>query len=62
MTRRTPNRYLVPHEVLNLHPDDLARLGLRYCEATEVTSRRGSVLVRVHATGAGPPEVDPVGW
>ena len=50
MTRRTPNRDLVPHEVLDLHPDDLARLGLRDGDATEVTSRRGSVLVRVHAT------------
>lgn len=50
MTRRTPNRDLVPHELLDLHPDDLARLGLRDGDETEVTSRRGSVRVRVHAT------------
>lgn len=52
MTRRTPNRDLVGHELLDLHPDDLARLGLRDGDETEVTSRRGSVLVRVHATDA----------
>lgn len=50
MTRRTPNRDLVPHELLDLHPDDLARLGLRDGDETEVTSRRGSVRVHVHET------------
>jgi formate dehydrogenase major subunit len=50
MTRRTANLDLVSHEVLDLHPDDLARLRLRDGDEAEVTSRRGRVLVRVHAT------------
>lgn len=50
MTRRTPNIDLVSHEVLELHPADLARLHLRDGDAAVVTSRRGSVVVRVRAT------------
>jgi formate dehydrogenase major subunit len=50
MTRRTPNLDLVSHEVLDLHPDDLARLRLREGDEAAVTSRRGQVVVRVHSS------------
>jgi formate dehydrogenase major subunit len=49
MTRRTPNLDLVSHEVLDLHPDDLARLRLRDGDEAEVVSRRGRVVAHVHA-------------
>jgi formate dehydrogenase major subunit len=50
MTRRTPNLALVSHEALDLHPDDLARLGLSDGDEVEVASRRGRVVTSVHAT------------
>jgi len=50
MTRRTPNLELVPHEVLDLHPDDLARLGLRDGDRAAVTSRRGEVVTQVRGS------------
>lgn len=50
MTRRTPNIDLVSHEVLDVHPDDLARLGLREGDEAAVTSRRGEVVARTRAT------------
>jgi formate dehydrogenase major subunit len=50
MTRRTPNLDLVPRELLDMHPDDLARLGLEDGDDAEVTSRRGSVVVRAHGS------------
>jgi formate dehydrogenase major subunit len=52
MTRRTPNLDLVSHEVLDLHPDDLRRLRLQDGDEAQVTSRRGSVVARVHASDA----------
>jgi formate dehydrogenase major subunit len=50
MTRRTPNIDLVSHEVLDVHPDDLARLGLSEGDEAAVTSRRGEVVARTRAT------------
>ena len=51
MTRRTPNLDLVPRELLDMHPDDLARLGLQDGDSAEVTSRRGTVTTSVHGSG-----------
>jgi formate dehydrogenase major subunit len=50
MTRRTPNLTLQPREMLDLHPDDAARLGLRHGESVEITSRRGAVVAPVRLT------------
>lgn len=50
MTRRTANLDLTPHEVLDLHPDDLARLGLGDGDRAVVASRRGEVITRVHGS------------
>jgi formate dehydrogenase alpha subunit len=50
MTRRTANLDLTPEEVLDLHPDDLARLGLRDGDRVAVTSRRGRLVTRVKGT------------
>jgi len=52
MTRRTPNLDLVPEEVLDLHPDDLARLGLRDGDRAAMASRRGEVVSRVRGSDA----------
>ncbi|WP_183101331.1 formate dehydrogenase subunit alpha, partial [Nocardioides pelophilus] len=52
MTRRTPNLDLVPEELLDLHPDDLARLGLDDGSRAVVASRRGEVVTRVRASDA----------
>lgn len=52
MTRRTPNLALVPEEVLDLHPDDLARLGLADGDHVSVTSRRGAVVTTVRGSDA----------
>jgi formate dehydrogenase major subunit len=50
MSRRTPNIKLRPHEVLDLHPDDAARLQLADGDLVEVTSRRATVTYPVHLT------------
>ena len=42
----------VPEPSVDLHPQDLARLGLREGELVHVTSRRGSVLLPVAASDA----------
>jgi formate dehydrogenase major subunit len=55
MTRRTANLDLSPHEVLDLHPDELARLGLRDGDRAELASRRGKVVTRVRASDAMAP-------
>lgn len=52
MTRRTPNLALLPDEHLDVHPDDLARLGLADGDSAKVSSRRGSVTVHVRASDA----------
>jgi len=50
MTRRTPNLELVPDERIDVHPDDAARLGLSDGDRVQITSRRGSLVARAHAT------------
>ncbi|MDM4721897.1 formate dehydrogenase subunit alpha [Micromonospora sp. WMMA1363] len=50
MSRRTPNNDLRPHEVLDLHPDDAARLRLADGDLLGVTSRRATVIFPVHVT------------
>jgi formate dehydrogenase major subunit len=50
MTRRTPNIDLAPGEAIDLHPDDVARLGLGPDSRVQVTSRRGTVITRVCPT------------
>jgi formate dehydrogenase major subunit len=46
--------YLLPSEVLEIHPDDVARLGLENGAAARVSSRRGSVDVTVQANTRSP--------
>jgi formate dehydrogenase major subunit len=55
MTRRTANLELAPHEVLDLHPDDVARLGLHDGDRAVVASRRGKVVTQVRGTDAMAP-------
>lgn len=50
MSRRTPNSQLRPREVLDLHPDDAARLQLADGDLVKVTSRRATVTFPVHLT------------
>ncbi|MEO3741852.1 formate dehydrogenase subunit alpha [Plantactinospora sp. B5E13] len=50
MSRRTPNLDLFPREVLDVHPDDAARLGLADGDLVEVTSRRARVTFPVSLT------------
>ncbi|MDW5329594.1 molybdopterin-dependent oxidoreductase [Plantactinospora sp. KLBMP9567] len=50
MSRRTPNLDLFPREVLDLHPDDAARLGLADGDLVDVTSRRARVTFPVSLT------------
>lgn len=52
MTRRTSNLELVPEETLDLHPDDLARLGLDDGARAAVSSRRGEIVTRVRGSDA----------
>lgn len=46
--------YLLSEEALEVHPDDLAAWGLKEGEWAEVSSRRGSVRVKVRATDRSP--------
>ena len=46
--------YLLPGEVLEIHPDDVARLGLQDGGGARVSSRRGSVDVTVQANTRSP--------
>jgi formate dehydrogenase major subunit len=50
MTRRTPNRELLPEERLEVNPADAARLGLSNDGRAAVTSRRGRIELRVEVT------------
>ncbi|MFY1674593.1 formate dehydrogenase subunit alpha [Plantactinospora sp. WMMB334] len=50
MSRRTPNLELFPREVLDLHPEDAARLGIADGDLVEVTSRRDRVVFPVSLT------------
>jgi formate dehydrogenase major subunit len=46
-TRRTDNRTLAPEDLLELHPEDAARLCIQGGDVVEVSSPRGAI--RVHA-------------
>ena len=46
--------YLLPEERLEVHPDDVARLGLRDGGGARISSRRGSIEVKVRATDKSP--------
>jgi predicted molibdopterin-dependent oxidoreductase YjgC len=46
--------YLLPHEELEVHPDDLARLGLADGGWARMTSRRGFVDIQVRADDTSP--------
>ncbi len=50
MTRRTRNLQLVPEELLELHPDDAAELGIGKGERVNVASRRGQIEVTAEVT------------
>ena len=55
MTGRTVgSEYLVPEELVEVHPDDVVRWGLADGELAVLSSRRGSVVVKVHATTKSP--------
>ncbi|MET8311849.1 formate dehydrogenase subunit alpha [Micromonospora sp. NPDC005173] len=55
MSRRTPNLELRPREVLDLHPDDAARLRIADGDLVEVSSRRAAVTFSVHLTNTVAP-------
>ncbi|OUC09307.1 hypothetical protein RY27_03645, partial [Litorilinea aerophila] len=46
--------YLLPEEVLEVHPDDVAAWGLEDGGWCRMSSRRGSVLIKVKATTRSP--------
>jgi predicted molibdopterin-dependent oxidoreductase YjgC len=46
--------YLLPEELLEVHPDDIVRWGLEDGGWAQMRSRRGSVRVKVHATRRSP--------
>ena len=46
--------YLLPEEVLEVHPDDVAAWGLMDGGWATLSSRRGDVKIRVHATTRSP--------
>ena len=46
--------YLLPEELLEVHPDDVARMGLQDRGLARMTSRRGAVTVKVEATARSP--------
>jgi len=50
MTRRTANIELLPHEVLEIHPDDAARLWISDGDLVSVRSPYGRIEVQAHVT------------
>ncbi|MBC7335205.1 MAG: formate dehydrogenase subunit alpha, partial [Clostridia bacterium] len=56
MSRRVAGlEALLPAEWLEVNPEDLAALGLTDGEEARLSSRRGSLVVRVRASTAVPP-------
>ena len=56
MTGRTVgSEYLVPEELVEVHPADVERLGLEDGGLAVMSSRRGEVVVKVRATDKSPP-------
>jgi formate dehydrogenase major subunit len=55
MTGRTAgSEYLVPEELVEVHPDDVVKYGLSDGGLALLSSRRGEVLVKVEATDQSP--------
>ena len=52
--RAVGTQYLVPEEVVEVHPDDVSRWGLSDGSLAVMSSRRGEVVVKVHATDKSP--------
>jgi len=52
--RSLGSQYLVPEELVEVHPDDVGRFGLEDGGMAVLSSRRGEVLVKVHATDQSP--------
>ena len=52
--RAVGTEYLVPEELVEVHPDDTARLGLEDGGLAVMSSRRGEVVVKVLATDKSP--------
>ncbi len=52
--RSTGSQYLVPEELVEVHPDDVAAWGLRDGGLARMASRRGEVLVKVSADDTSP--------
>jgi len=52
--RNVGTQYLVPEELVEVHPDDVTAWGLADGELAVMSSRRGEVLVKVHATDKSP--------
>lgn len=52
--RSTGSEYLVPEEVVEVHPDDVASWGLEDGGLARMASRRGEVLVKVAADDTSP--------
>jgi formate dehydrogenase major subunit len=52
--RSVGTQYLVPEELVEVHPDDVLRYGLADGGLAVLSSRRGEVLVKVHATEQSP--------
>jgi len=50
MTRRTPSRDLVPRDLLEMHPDDVAAEGLREGQTVALASRWGETSVTLAAS------------
>jgi predicted molibdopterin-dependent oxidoreductase YjgC len=46
--------YFVPEETLEIHPDNVVAWGLTDGEWARMTSRRGSILIKVQATEQSP--------
>jgi formate dehydrogenase major subunit len=55
MTRRTPSSRIVDHDYLELHPEDLARLGLRDGQPVRVRSRWGQAIAPAKSSRRMPP-------
>ena len=53
--RSVGSEYLVPEELVEVHPDDVERLGLEDGGLAVLSSRRGEVVVKVEATTKSPP-------
>ena len=54
MTGRSSIEHAFPEAICEMHPDDAAELGLEQNDWIKVSSRRGSIILRVLVTGRSP--------